>query len=73
MRREKRWSGRYIVVWSDGSWEFFRCCRCGQLLNGAESRRRGLGPSCRAHAPIDLVGNVKREERKRFRSDRAAS
>ena len=34
--RRKRWSGQYIVESSDHSWEFFRCCRCGKLLDDAE-------------------------------------
>lgn len=63
----KRWSGSFIVVWGDGSWEFFRCCRCGQLLEDKASRARGLGRACARRAPVDLVGNVKRQERRRYR------
>lgn len=68
--KAKRWSGRYIVVWDDGSWEFFRCCRCGNLLNDPAARKRGLGRDCARHAPVDLVLTVKREERQRMRADR---
>ena len=61
--RRKRWSGKYIVVWSDNSWEFFRCCRCGRLLNDAASRKRGLGPECKNRAAVDEVMVIQREER----------
>jgi uncharacterized C2H2 Zn-finger protein len=67
--RRKRWSGSFIVVWSDNSWEFFRCCRCGQLLEDPKSRARGLGPECVKHAPIDLIGNAKRQDRARMRAE----
>jgi hypothetical protein len=66
-QRRKRWSGKYIIVWSDNSWEFFRCCRCDKLLNDAASRKRGLGPECKNRAAIDDVSNVMAEERKRMR------
>jgi hypothetical protein len=40
-----------IVVWSDNTWEFFRCCRCGQLLNDAASRKRGARPGVQRTSP----------------------
>ena len=67
-QRRKRWSGEYIVVWSDNSWEFFRCCRCGQLLNDAPSRKRGLGPECKNRAAVDEVRGIKEAERKKMRA-----
>jgi Family of unknown function (DUF6011) len=63
----KRWSGKYIVVWEDNSWEFFRCCRCGKLLNDDASRKRGLGPECKDRAAIDEVMSIKNAERKKMR------
>jgi Family of unknown function (DUF6011) len=66
--RRKRWSGEYIIVWSDGSWEFFRCCRCRKLLNDAASRKRGLGPECKNRAALDEVIVVKRAEREKMRA-----
>jgi Family of unknown function (DUF6011) len=66
--RRKRWSGEYIVVWSDNTWEFFRCCRCGKLLNDAASRKRGLGPGCKDQAAIDEVRGIKEAERKKMRA-----
>ncbi len=69
MARQKHWSGRFIVVWDDGSWEFFRCCRCGKLLEERESRARGLGPECVKHAPIDLVAAAKLQDRQLYRHD----
>jgi len=66
--RRKRWSGRYIVVWDDGTWEFFRCCRCGNLLEDSASRTRGLGPECKDHAAADEVMAVKNAERERMRA-----
>jgi hypothetical protein len=65
--RRKRWSGQYIVVWSDNSWEFFRCCRCGKLLEDDASRKRGLGPECVKHAALDEVSGVRRAERAKMR------
>ena len=65
--RRKRWSGQYIVVWSDNNWEFFRCCRCGQPLNDDASRKRGLGPGCKDHAALDEVWSIKRAEREVMR------
>jgi hypothetical protein len=65
--RSVRWSGDYIVVWSDCSWDFFRCCRCGQPLEDPASRERGLGPGCVRHAALDEVFSVKRAERQRMR------
>jgi hypothetical protein len=62
----KRWSGAYIIVWSDDTWEFFRCCRCGTLLNDQASRERGLDPERKGRAAIDAVRNVKDEERKKM-------
>jgi Family of unknown function (DUF6011) len=56
--RRKRWSGAYIVVWSDNTWEFFRCCRCGNLLNDAASRKRGLGQECAKRAAVDEVWGI---------------
>jgi hypothetical protein len=67
-QRRKRWSGEYIVVWSDNTWEFFRCCRCGQLLNDAPSRKRGLGPGCKNRAAVDEVRGIKEAERKKMRA-----
>jgi len=67
-QRRKRWSGEYIVVWSDNTWEFFRCCRCGQLLNDAPSRKRGLGPGCKNRAAVDDVRGTKEAERKKMRA-----
>ena len=67
-RRRKRWSGEYIIVWDDGEYEFFRCCRCGKLLNDAASRERGLGPECKNRAAIDEVMAVKNAERKKMRA-----
>jgi hypothetical protein len=67
-QRRKRWSGAYIVVWSDNTWEFFRCCRCGELLNDAASRKRGLGPDCKNRAAVDEVRAIKEAERKRMRA-----
>jgi hypothetical protein len=61
-------SGEYIVVWSDNTWEFFRCCRCGQLLNDAPSRKRGLGPGCKNRAAVDEVRGIKEAERKKMRA-----
>jgi Family of unknown function (DUF6011) len=66
--RHKRWSGKYIIVWSDNSWEFFRCCRCGGLLKDAASREKGLGPECKDRAAWDEVRGVKEEERQRMRA-----
>jgi hypothetical protein len=66
--RRKRLSGAYIVVWSDNTWEFFRCCRCGKLLNDAASRKRGLGPECVRRAAVDEVSGVKKAERKKMRA-----
>lgn len=66
--RRKRWSGAYIVVWADNTWEFFRCCRCGKLMNDEASRKRGLGPECKNQAPIDAVRGIKEEERKKMRA-----
>jgi hypothetical protein len=66
--RKKRWSGQYIVVWDDNTWEFFRCCRCGELLEDAASRKRGLGPGCKEHAAADEVMVVKNAERKKMRA-----
>ena len=62
-KRSKRWSGEYIIVWSDNTWEFFRCCRCGKLLNDAASRKRGLGPVCKNRAALDEVMGVMNQER----------
>jgi Family of unknown function (DUF6011) len=59
--REKRCSGKYIIVWSDNNWEFFRCCRCGELLEDAASRERGLGPGCVKRAAWDEVRGIKEE------------
>jgi Family of unknown function (DUF6011) len=67
-RRRKRWSGNYIVVWSDNSWEFFRCCRCGKRLNDGASRQRGLGPECKDRAAVDEVMGIKEAERARMRA-----
>ena len=64
--RRKRWSGAYIVVWSDNTWEFFRCCRCDNLLNDAASRKRGLGPECAKRA---AVGRGTRHQRGRTQED----
>jgi uncharacterized C2H2 Zn-finger protein len=64
----KRWSGDYIVVWEDNSWEFFRCCRCGDQLNDAASRKRGLGPECKDRAAVDEVTVVMSQERERMRA-----
>jgi hypothetical protein len=69
-RRNKKWSGEYIIVWSDNTWEFFRCCRCGNLLNDAASRKRGLGPECKNRAALDEVIVVKRAERERWRTQK---
>jgi hypothetical protein len=66
--RRKRWSGAYIVVWSDNTWEFFRCCRCGNLLNDAASRKRGLGQECAKRAAVDEVWGIKEAERKKMRA-----
>jgi uncharacterized C2H2 Zn-finger protein len=66
--RRKRWTGDYITVWSDNSWEYFRCCRCGTLLNDAASRKRGLGPECKNRAGVDEVIVVKRREREKMRA-----
>jgi uncharacterized C2H2 Zn-finger protein len=66
--RRNRWSGTYIVVWSDNTWEFFRCCRCGNLLNDAKSRKRGLGPECAKRAALDEVRGIKEAERKKMRA-----
>ena len=63
--RRKRWSGAYIVVWSDNTWEFFRCCRCGTLLNDQASRKRGLGPECENRKAIDAVRGIKEENGRR--------
>ena len=65
--RRKRWSGRYVVVWADNTWEFFRCCRCGRLLEDEASRKRGLGPECVRRAALDEVSGVLRAERARMR------
>jgi uncharacterized C2H2 Zn-finger protein len=67
-QRRKRWTGDYIIVWPDNSWEFFRCCRCGTLLNDAASRKRGLGPECKNRAAVDEVLVVKRREREKMRA-----
>jgi hypothetical protein len=67
-QRHKRWSGDYIIVWPDNSWEFFRCCRCGKLLSDAASRKRGLGPECKDRAAVDEVIGVKRREREKMRA-----
>jgi hypothetical protein len=67
-RRSKQWSGAYIVVWSDNTWEFFRCCRCGNLLNDAASRKRGLGADCAKRAAVDEVRSIKEAERKKMRA-----
>ena len=53
--RRKRWSGEYIIVWSDNSWEFFGCCRCGTLLNDTASRKGGFAPECKKRAALDDV------------------
>jgi hypothetical protein len=65
--RPKRWSGDYIVVWSDNSWEFFRCCRCGGPLEDTASRKRGLGPGCKERAALDEVSGIKNQEREKMR------
>lgn len=70
--RTKRWSGEYIIVWSDSTWEFFRCCRCGKLLNDVASRKRGLGPGCKDRAPSDEVMAVMNAERAKMRAWRKA-
>ena len=67
-QRAKRWSGDYIVVWSDNSWEFLRCCRYGGLLNDSASRVRGLGPECKDRAAVDEVTGIKRQEREKMRA-----
>jgi hypothetical protein len=51
-----------MIVWSDNTWEFFGCCRCGGLLNDAASRKRGLGPGCKDRAAIDEVRGIKEAE-----------
>jgi hypothetical protein len=66
--RRKRWSGKYIVVWDDNTWEFFRCCRCGELLEDDASRRRGLGPGCKDKAAWDEVWGVMNAERDKMRA-----
>jgi hypothetical protein len=65
--RRKRWSGNYIIVWTDGTYEFFRCCRCGNRLEDAASRKRGLGPECKNRAAADEVTTIKRAERQKMR------
>jgi hypothetical protein len=67
-QRQKRWSGNYIIVWDDNTWEFFRSCRCGNLLNDAASRKRGLGPGCKDRAAWDEVSGVKNAEREKYRA-----
>lgn len=67
-RRTKRWSGDYIIVWSDNSWEFFRCCRCGERLEDPASRERGLGPGCEKRAALDEVSGIKKKEREKMRA-----
>ena len=67
-QRRKRWSGEYIIVWEDNSWEFFRCCRCGELLEDPGSRKRGLGPGCKDRAAVDEVRGVMDAERKKMRA-----
>jgi hypothetical protein len=57
-QRRKRWSGKCIVVWDDNTWEFFRCCRCGELLEDDASRKRGLSPGCKDKAAWDEVWGV---------------
>ena len=64
----QRGSGAYIVVWADDTWEFFRCCRCGKLLNDEASRKRGLGPECKNRAPIDAVRGSRRRNAREMRA-----
>jgi hypothetical protein len=63
----KRWSGEYIIVWSDDTWEFFRWCRCGKLLEEAASRTNGLGSECVKQAGADAVWGVQDAEHKKMR------
>jgi hypothetical protein len=56
----------YIVVWSDNTWEFFRCCRCGGPLEDAASRERGLGRKCMKRAAVDEVRSIKNQEREKL-------
>jgi hypothetical protein len=67
-RRRKRWTGDYITVWSDNSWEYFRCCHCGKMLDDAASRKRGLGPECKDRVPVDQVIAIKNQERGQMRA-----
>lgn len=69
--RRRVWSGRYVVVYDDRSWEFFRCVLCGELLDSVRARARGLGPVCarKYSAPVTrmYVDQAKAEDRIAYR------
>jgi hypothetical protein len=40
------WQGQWIIVHPNDEWEFHSCVRCGQPLEGARARKRGMGDAC---------------------------
>lgn len=67
------WRGEYVEVLSDGTWSYWRCCRCDGDLRDAASRARGLGPSCAKVSGADgLVRKARTADRQRWRAERRA-
>lgn len=46
MRPDLPWTGRWVRVHEDRSWEWVRCVMCNQPLSDRLSTRRGVGPDC---------------------------
>lgn len=67
------WRGEYVELLSDGSWSYWRCCRCDGPLTDDASRARGLGPNCaKASGADSLVRKARAADRLRWAAERRA-